>query len=113
MTADAAMAAGGGGEGEGKLEAAQEFIKEVLTPGEHVSVNEFTWNSAYDRAFFPDERAAFRTLEPVTAVGDPALCGGHQLPLAAITAWQGLLIFCFCCLRHPMMRSRFGIAETQ
>ena len=41
MTADAAMAVGGGGEGEGKLEAAEEFIKEVLTPGEHVSVNEF------------------------------------------------------------------------
>jgi hypothetical protein len=41
MTADAAMAAGGGGEGEGKLEAAEEFIKEVLTPGELVSVNEF------------------------------------------------------------------------
>ena len=40
MTADAAMAVGGG-EGEGKLEAAEEFIKEVLTPGEHVSVTEF------------------------------------------------------------------------
>jgi hypothetical protein len=41
MTADTAMAAGGRGENEGKLEAAEEFIKEVLTPGEHVSVNEF------------------------------------------------------------------------
>ena len=41
MTADAAMASGGAAEGEGKLEAAEEFIKEVLTPGQHVSVNEF------------------------------------------------------------------------
>ena len=41
MTADAALASCGVGEGEGKLEAAEEFIKEVLTPGEHVSVNEF------------------------------------------------------------------------
>ncbi len=42
MTADAAMAVGGRGEGEGKLEAAEDFIKEVLTPGEHVSVTSLT-----------------------------------------------------------------------
>ena len=41
LTADSAMAAGRGDDGENKLEAALDFIKQVLAPGQNLAVNDF------------------------------------------------------------------------